>query len=289
MAFRMNSGRFLGTTVPAQGFSSSSAIAAPPRQACKEVANRLPTEVGFRMLVACLLEGGPPVSDLHTLTDDLVKASLAKVKSESPPVPEKITNVSSAVDWYAMQVRRMTESIDDVERSLDAKSSCSKGCTHCCNQAILITVIEAAAITGHLKTKSHDERKTVQKKVDEACEAILSTVGEPSSDDRATLDAHRKRYFASHIPCPLLAPDGSCGVYSVRPTNCWTYRAYGDPLWCQASPDVEGTVTYADREQVLIHSMGPMLRRIPSSWRSVQPLRLLPFALKEFWAKASPL
>jgi hypothetical protein len=44
----------------------------------------------------------------------------------------------------------------------------------------------------------------------------------------------RDRLLAVNIPCPMLQPDGACGIYPARPLNCRAYHSL-DVTACRAS------------------------------------------------------
>lgn len=76
-----------------------------------------------------------------------------------------------------------------------------KGCSHCCKQAVNITEREALRIGNYLG-------RAPARVAQETDPLVLA----------ANLDADVARYTGQ--ACPMLATDGSCSVYPVRPLAC---------------------------------------------------------------------
>jgi Fe-S-cluster containining protein len=93
-----------------------------------------------------------------------------------------------------------------LERAPAGSVACKASCSHCCHQAVAVTVPEALAIFEHLKrTRSNDEL------------AILATRA-AEYHDRARGLSTEERFSPEH-PCVFLE-NSSCSVYEVRPLVC---------------------------------------------------------------------
>ena len=112
--------------------------------------------------------------------------------------------------------------------------ACGKGCAACCHLKVHVTRPEVALIAAHLDTVlSEDER-----------EALRATV-KARAQAGADLDPGAWRRAA--LPCALLAEDGTCRVYDVRPVPC---RIHTSPA-VRACEDPDAVVAL-DRWLVLV-------------------------------------
>jgi Fe-S-cluster containining protein len=96
-------------------------------------------------------------------------------------------------------------------------ASCSAGCSHCCRLEIPVSRPEAEVLVAWLtEHRTHDELDAIRAKL-RAWLAWYRT-------ELPALAMDRTEAFARHAPkCALLAPDGRCGAYEVRPVTCRNY------------------------------------------------------------------
>lgn len=89
---------------------------------------------------------------------------------------------------------------DNMVKTVTPNSACRKGCSHCCNIAVVVNLVEARAISK-------------------------------ASGRRYDGNARPARYENTDkwrgVPCPFLR-DGRCAVYEVRPLTCRTYFNMSD-------------------------------------------------------------
>lgn len=110
--------------------------------------------------------------------------------------------VLASRDSGARRYIRLVEIADEFTEVIAPYAACrGRGCSHCCKQAVNITEREANRIGAYL----HREP------------ARLAVVVDPEQM-MAKLEADVERYTAQ--PCPMLAADGSCTIYEVRPLAC---------------------------------------------------------------------
>lgn len=81
--------------------------------------------------------------------------------------------------------------------------ACSRGCSHCCHMWVSATAPEILLIASYVQRNGQDLARIQER--------VKATRG-------MDFDA-RGRFVA---PCPMLADDGSCSVYDVRPLACRT-------------------------------------------------------------------
>lgn len=101
----------------------------------------------------------------------------------------------------------------------------ARSCSWCCHQAVDVSPAEVVTLVGHLRSSLSPEDLTLMQ--EKARTAAKRADG---------LDNHG--YARAKIACPILADDGSCSQYVLRPAVCRTYhstdlnackRAFEDP------------------------------------------------------------
>jgi Fe-S-cluster containining protein len=108
-----------------------------------------------------------------------------------------------------------------------AKLDCKSGCNACCHLYVKVPPGVATVMARHIQlTFSLSERDWLHDRLIEAVEAIDTT-------------EHPERL---RHPCPLLAEDGQCSVYEVRPLVC---RAFTSASAYRCQQMVFGTGTGA--------------------------------------------
>lgn len=105
------------------------------------------------------------------------------------------------------------------------KSTCSKGCSHCCHHPFLVSVAEGVLLYRWLHTQGR-WTSVLRKCVEEARDKVLGL----SFD----------MWLLSAIPCPLLQDD-QCSAYEARPLRCRITYSVGDPSMCR--PNELGVAT----------------------------------------------
>jgi Fe-S-cluster containining protein len=153
-------------------------------------------------------------------------------------------------------IQHMSEIIDQAEISVGIESACRKGCAACCTHSIVADGFNVEMILNYLQRNyDHETIKRTKERIFEVAAVLDENFG-PSPKDPSQVtemikkqDTHKSRYFDLKLPCPLLSEDNSCMVYPVRPTSCWSYRAYGDPQQCETTHDIPDTIVYTGHEE----------------------------------------
>ncbi len=96
------------------------------------------------------------------------------------------------------------------------RDRCAPGCHSCCHRSVEVTVAEATVMVAHLRWSG------VWKPVRKACEALAERARTTSPD----------AWFKMKTRCPVLADDGRCSAYSVRPPACSVHFVTSDPALC---------------------------------------------------------
>jgi hypothetical protein len=129
--------------------------------------------------------------------------------------------------------------------------SCSRGCTHCCEQFVAASLQECECIVFYLY--HHDEAlehfiqafgvwrdrilriEPTFRKINELGEKIVS--GQAADEELKLLKEKGRVYDRQKNPCPFLI-NASCSIYEVRPYICAGHLSTSPQDWCEAShPD----------------------------------------------------
>jgi Fe-S-cluster containining protein len=108
---------------------------------------------------------------------------------------------------------------------------CQRGCCRCCIGVFPITRLDAEQMQAGLTTFPRQTRLDIQHRASdqvkwlEAAFPELQRSGDVSDWAAKDLDEVAERF--GDLPCPALAPDGSCQVYAFRPMTC---RTMGIPV-----------------------------------------------------------
>jgi Fe-S-cluster containining protein len=132
----------------------------------------------------------------------------------------KLLELPRGMDFKA---ERMIEIIDELGALVAPATSCKKGCSHCCYQAVIISTWEAERISKYAKRKTtgfKGHTKTIK---------------------------HIQKQFRSVI-CPFLEND-ICTIYQVRPFMCRAhYNMSDDPNDCDIALKPNTVVPYFNFE-----------------------------------------
>lgn len=206
-------------------------------------------------------------------------ANLSSTLMPSNEIPSN-PNPLKLMKWYRDEIEWLETQINYVESLTGINSSCKKGCNGCCKQLIAITTPEILIIKAYLDQVDRKVKTELAERVKKTCKDIENSIGEqrflPSSIISEELqDKYREAYYNLDLMCPLVTDEGDCLVYPVRPTNCWTYRYFGDPKDCYEQVFPSHSINFSDWEQKLL------IRLFEAKKPGREGLRLLPFALKE--------
>ncbi len=145
------------------------------------------------------------------------------------PVPVVVTTSQLLRKIRIAKFDAAAELVEEAAREV-GPVTCSKGCSNCCRQKVLLTESEAFGIFLYLRAEGR-WTPAEQKRL-----AI--------ADLDAKLTSHPD-WFAARKPCPFLDPHGECSVHPVRPLACLaTFSSAGDPERCaDADPATHATYT----------------------------------------------
>lgn len=118
----------------------------------------------------------------------------------------------------AVKVAVMQAAADSEKRRLSMlpRDRCVPGCHSCCHRTVEVTVAEATVVVDHLR------RAGSWKPVRKACEELAERARTVSPD----------AWFKMKTRCPVLADDGRCSAYAVRPPACSVHFVTSDPSLC---------------------------------------------------------
>ena len=181
--------------------------------------------------------------------------------------------------WCANEISTFNNEIDKIESECAIQCTCTKSCSACCNQLIVLSSSEFLALQPALDNIVGPIKKLLLEKTKQQC-AVLENNNITNSSVTFAHSIERQQkiqeaYFNLNIPCPLLNENKECIVYPVRPTNCWTYRNYGDKSDCEASHSVPYSIKYDDWEE-------PYLKRLFNA-KKPNKIAVLQFMLKDFF------
>lgn len=168
--------------------------------------------------------------------------------------------------------------------------TCSKGCSHCCRQPILVSDIEALIIATFLKERGLNHVFDRINVWISQCPPDLS--GMPATMSLADEQEFKMRYFAASIPCPLLEKE-ECLIYDVRPPNCLTHFSVGPSDDCQVTPFAELTIQYHPLESWMVSQLLSFAmyhqKKLPPNLKPKQLLQLHHAVLKWRFVNLKPL
>ncbi len=114
-----------------------------------------------------------------------------------------------------------------------ARTTCTKGCAHCCRHPFLISVAEGVLLYRWLQ-ETNKWSAVLRKRLEETRDKVMGLAFEV--------------WLLSDLACPLLHTDDTCLAYGARPTRCRILYSTGLPSLCR--PTELGVATpllpYAD-------------------------------------------
>lgn len=208
---------------------------------------------------------------------DLLRNKSVDLSMQNPSNNKLIfmPNSKKLSEWYKKEISYYEDKIYLAEKYMDFKCLCSKGCYHCCKQAIGITKSEAMAMLPIIKNLSDNEKKEIKIKTINVCNVLN---GSDVIINNALKKGCEEDYFKLDLLCPLNI-NGNCIAYSCRPTICWSYRCYSEPSQCKDKFNPDGSVVFKELFLDMYKKLYISKAYINDD-NSILPL--LPFALKEF-------
>lgn len=171
------------------------------------------------------------------------------------------------------QAKQLGRRMLAVYRELDAplqkyaaegKTTCQKGCAHCCHLQVYISLPEAVALAEKVMSDPKLTADTVRK-----CYEMLPKLKTDSVE-----------FFKQALPCVFLNDAKECSVYDVRPMPCRHHYVASPPEDC--SPMVDGkTIVRLNTEKADAFVMTESLRVMK---QHQLPLLLAPIPVAVLWA-----
>ena len=153
------------------------------------------------------------------------------------------------LDAVFAEIRAASQNYMD---SLEGNISCVKGCTHCCEHFVSVTVSHALVVTDYLYASEKAfstflrnygpwlaaiRNNPQSASLFKSLESYTAGVAEVQSPPQELVSA----YHLHRVPCPFL--DGiRCSIYAVRPICCAAYFAVSPPECCQAQSEMPAAI-----------------------------------------------
>ncbi|RJO60731.1 MAG: YkgJ family cysteine cluster protein [Dehalococcoidia bacterium] len=177
---------------------------------------------------------------------------------------------------YTRQYRQVLEHIfgeiqEEIRPYSDSPEegiTCRKGCTHCCEHFVSVSVSHALLITDYLyasgKAMSAFLRgygkwlRTIEDNPQAA--AVFSSLEEHTASAAVVKPYSQEllsAYHACTIPCPFLDA-GQCSIYPVRPVCCAAYFSVSHHDYCRADSDTLATIFEVAPSQANLRRMAEL-------------------------------
>jgi Fe-S-cluster containining protein len=128
-------------------------------------------------------------------------------------LPAIVTSRSASRTQKVIMLRRVA---DEIAATVAPHAVCTKGCSRCCHQHIMISELEARLIESATGRKRASPSRT------------------PGQDLVRVTDEKQHRYLG--VPCTFLGDDGACTIYEHRPIKCRTHFTLADdPALCDTA------------------------------------------------------
>jgi phage gp36-like protein len=178
---------------------------------------------------------------IYNRVELLIERSKEYVRYNSPDILErfadKLGKSNSKHHIYKTAIEHINAEIDEFERYI-IPSVCSRGCKHCCYQAIYLCKFERGIIKEYIEKLPETVQKTIRRNAREAMD-LINSGGVPFNQESIGYDQRElnEECLRLNVRCPFLDDDNGCVVYEVRPTTCYKFRNYG------AMEDCEGSIS----------------------------------------------
>lgn len=132
-----------------------------------------------------------------------------------------------------VRAQRMIAIADEMGSVVAKQSICREGCSHCCNQSVVITKWEAQRI-----------QKFSGRNLDDNA----------GFTEQSQVDGVQEKYMG--VPCTFLKDD-RCTIYPVRPMACRTlYSMADDPELCNLKKNPRGKIPFFNFQSLQLSSAG---------------------------------
>lgn len=169
------------------------------------------------------------------------------------PQEEFVTRVYASLD------EAIACALDRLRRRDGIIPSCTRGCSYCCRNHIVMNVAEAHTLARYITREFPIGRiRGLRARTKRWHEwNAYRPGGHPLADRRAQAE-----YSAYDHCCPMLEDD-ACGAYPVRPAVCRTHYVRSDPRFCRGANDPESALP----PPVTITSIIQETERFPAAMR----------------------
>ncbi|WP_349946475.1 YkgJ family cysteine cluster protein [Lacrimispora sp. BS-2] len=148
-----------------------------------------------------------------------------------------VHSISALSAWYKQELNNIDNVINDIEANCKLKTSCTKGCSSCCKQAIYINPAEYEVLKYKLKKLNNSDKIRLKNYAKDICKQIKKMdiplkLTDASVTEQIEINT---KYFELNKSCPFLDSANSCSIYEIRPASCWAYRKYNKSNDCNLS------------------------------------------------------
>src|SRR6185369_282243 len=117
-----------------------------------------------------------------------------------------------------------SQAVDKVAHEGNPKTTCTKGCAHCCHMMTAITMLEGAVLAENVMLRADWRDIALRARAD-------ALVLKEHWNDRVA-------YLKAYSPCPLLDQEKKeCLLYNRRPSVCRFHCVVSDPELCGPQPN----------------------------------------------------
>jgi Fe-S-cluster containining protein len=152
----------------------------------------------------------------------------------------------SFLDLHHTLLRHIDTFQHQVLRDESREPSCAKGCAACCMHWVEdVNSFEGEILADHLRrslperipgilTQGQEDIGVIENLDEEVHEAMRRSRKErtQSGAEFDHVDLLLASFYRLRRPCPLLAADGGCMVYALRPLTCRVYVSFSHPAHC---------------------------------------------------------
>jgi len=139
----------------------------------------------------------------------------------------KVESPEQVAQWMHGRVDKAMRELDERTPEGAKLVRCTRGCTACCYQQVVMSEPEARLAVAAARAAGH---------------AIDMDRARTQAAGGIDPDAHQRLSHADRR-CVMLKDDGDCAIYEHRPTACRSYRVISDPADCDTERNVKGGVT----------------------------------------------
>lgn len=146
---------------------------------------------------------------------------------------------------------------------------CGKGCASCCSQIFNVSLLEAAAISLHVRSLAAEVRQKLRERAVAYQPKRRELLAQRAAETGLVQIEGKLPVEGLRLVCPALEGD-ACSIYGARPLIC---RKFGMPIHSPNAPGRLGAceLNFADGE--VIEDSGDLIRRqtaLHHEWQQLQ-------------------